>query len=137
MRIVAMLLVGLCALAAAPGHAGEPESIRIELNTANPAEGTCRLSFVIANKGDAALTSLKLDLVVFGRDGVINNRLIAEMGPLRAAKTIVKTFEVAEACAGIGSILLNDVTACAPGEAASCLDRLVLASRISDIRFFK
>lgn len=137
MRTVVTAFIALLALAAAAAHADEQEPIHIELNSANTAENGCRLSFVIGNKGDTALASLKLDLVVFGRDGVINNRLIAEMGPLRAAKTIVKIFEVTEACPGIGSILLNDVTTCAPHDAASCLDRLVLASRIPDIRFFK
>jgi hypothetical protein len=137
MRTAVPVVIALLALPAAPAHAIEREPIRIELNSANAAEKGCRLSFVIENRADAGLDSLKLDLVVFGRDGVINNRLIAEMGPLQAAKTIVKIFEVAEACTGIGSILLNDVTACAPDGAEKCLARLVLASRVSDIRLFK
>jgi hypothetical protein len=122
---------------APPGVATAAESIRLELNAARPAENQCRLSFVIENKADAELRSLKLDLVLFGREGAIARRLIAEMGPLRAAKTVVKTFEVDATCDALGAILVNDVTACAPGAPAACLDRLALASRLPAIRLFK
>lgn len=120
-----------------PAVAAPAESIRLELNAATSASNQCRLSFVIENKGASALRSLKLDLVMFGRDGVIARRLIAEIGPLRAAKTTVKTFEVDGDCAAFGSILINDVATCAPDEASACLDRLDLASRIANIRLFK
>jgi hypothetical protein len=58
------------------------------------------------------------------------------MGPLRASKTIVKTFAVDGACGEIGSILVNDVT-CAPGTPDACLTGLTLASRIKDVRLYK
>lgn len=139
MKPAAALMLPLLALAtpavAAPATVDEP--IRIELNTAAPAKDRCRLSFVIENKAAHTLSSLKLDLVMFGRDGAIERRLVAEMGPLRAAKTMVKTFEVEGACAALGSILVNDVTACAPDEASACLGRLALKSRLPDIRLFK
>jgi hypothetical protein len=63
--------------------------------------------------------------------------MVVEMGPVRAAKTIVRTFNVETDCGQIGSILLNEVTACAPGELATCLDRPTLSSRSSTIRFYK
>ena len=59
------------------------------------------------------------------------------MGPLRAAKTVVKTFEVDGDCAALGSILVNDVTACAPDDAGTCLGRLELKSRLPHVRLFK
>lgn len=112
------------------------DPIGIELNTAAGTNG-CRLSFVVENKGAAAVTSLKLDLVVFNKEGAIDRRLVAEMGPLRAEKTVVKTFELERGCTDLGSILVNGVTACAPGDAESCLDRLVLKSRLPNVRLFK
>lgn len=113
------------------------ESIRVELNSAEPVQNRCRLSFVIENAGETAYDSLKLDLVIFDRDGVIQRRVVAEMVPLRRAKTIVKAFEIDTDCARMGSVLLNDVTACEPGGQNACLDRLVLASKIKDVRFYK
>lgn len=125
-----------CGGAVAPVHADDTP-ITIEINSAEAAQNKCRVAFVIANKGDAAVDTLKLDLAVFNRDGIVQRRLIAEMGPLRRAKTIVKTYEIETECAQIGSILVNDVTACAPGDAAACLDRLSLTSKVGDIKFYK
>jgi hypothetical protein len=113
-------------------------SIHVELNAAESVPpNNCRLSFVVENNGDSAIDTLKLDLAVFDREGAIQRRMIVEIGPIRATKTIVRTFNVETDCGHIGSILLNDVTACAPGEPGACLDRLMLSSRTSTIRFYK
>jgi hypothetical protein len=127
----------LLALLPAPLAWAADDPIRIELNTAETVQSRCRLSFVIENKGDTAYENLKLDLVIFNREGVIQRRVVAEMAPLRRAKTIVKAFEIEGDCAQMGAVLVNDVTACAPDEAGACLDRLALSSRIASVRFYK
>jgi hypothetical protein len=130
--LFALLSVGVATIAAA-----DP-TIHIELNAAETApEDHCRLSFVVQNNAESPIDTLKLDLALFDREGTINRRMIVEIGPLRAAKTIVRTFSVERDCGQIGAILLNDVTACAPSEPGGCLDRLTLSSRPSTIRFFK
>ena len=97
-------------------------AIHIELNAAATGQQDhCRLSFVIENNAENAIDTLKLDLAVFDREGAINRRIIVEIGPLRAAKTIVRTFSVETDCGRVGSILLNDVTACSPGETRGAL----------------
>jgi len=111
--------------------------IRIELNTVENVQNSCRLSFVIENKGETPIETLKLDLAVFGREGAIQRRLIVELGPIRGSKTLVRAFDVEGDCAQIGSVLVNDVTACAPGDPGTCLDRLALSSRSSAVRLFK
>jgi hypothetical protein len=134
LALVAMFVVP-AVVAAAPNEPADP--IRVELNSAESVQGRCRMSFVIENKGEAAIDSLKLDLAVFGTNGIVQRRLVAELGPLRRAKTVVKAFEIEGDCAAIGSLLVNDVTVCAPGDAGACLDRLALASRLTNVRFFK
>jgi hypothetical protein len=130
--LFALLTVGVATIAAAG------PAIHIELNAAETAQQDhCRLSFVVENNAESAIDTLKLDLTLFNREGTINRRMIVEIGPLRAAKTIVRTFSVETDCGRIGSILLNDVTACSLGEPGGCLDRLALSSRPSTIRFFK
>jgi len=94
-------------------------------------------NFVVENKGNAGLESLKLDLVVFGTDGSITRRLITEMGPIRAMKTSVRAFLVDIDCKSMGAILVNDVTACTPGNPPACLDALGLSSRVKEIRLYK
>jgi hypothetical protein len=136
MRRAGWLLL-LLALLPGPQARAADEAIRIELNAAEAVQNRCRLSFVIENKTDTAYESLKLDLVIFNGDGVIQRRVVAEMAPLRKAKTIVKAFEIDSECAQMGAVLVNDVTACTPGEAGACLDRLTLASKLKGVRFYK
>ncbi len=135
-RAACVALLATVPVAAATAAAPE-NAVHIELNAAENVQSNCRLSFVIENKGDAGVDTLKLDLAVFGREGTIQRRLVVEMGPVRAAKTIVRAFDIDGDCGQIGSILVNDVTACAPGDPGACLDRLVLSSRPPAIRFFK
>jgi hypothetical protein len=133
----------LCALSVVSVLIGETasvaatEPIRLELNTLENSEGRCRVSFVIENKDQAALESLRLDLAVFNRDGILQRRAYADLAPLRGGKTAVKSFTLDVGCSDVGSILINDVTACAPGETNACLDRLALSSRAKDVRFYK
>jgi hypothetical protein len=122
-------------LTAASSMAEEP--FRLELNAAEAEAGKCRLSFVVENPSAAAIDALKLDLAIFGRDGAIRRRLLTEMAPVRPRKTVVRSFDVEGDCAAIGSILVNEVAACAPASLGDCLDRLSLSSRLPELRLFK
>ena len=136
-RVRHLIGAALAAALVAPNLAwGDDPTLRVELNAAEPAAARCRLTFLVENRGETPVESLKLDFALFGREGGIERRLIAELGPVRRAKTIVRTFEVENACESVASILVNDVVACAPAGLGDCLDRLALASRIP-IRLFK
>jgi hypothetical protein len=128
--VVLQALLPLCAFAA-------DEKVLIELNSIESADNRCRLNFVVENKSRVAIESMKLDLVVFGTDGGILRRLVTDMGPVRAIKTVVRVFVFDDECRQIGAILVNDVAACAPGEPGACLDGLGLSSRIKALRLYK
>jgi hypothetical protein len=51
----------------------------------------------------------------------------------RGAKMMVKAFELDTEYGQTGSILVNDVAACAPMEPDACLGRLVLSSRVPSV----
>jgi hypothetical protein len=135
MRSVAAFIVALGVLAALPAPAAE-QNVRVELNAFESTDTQCRMTFVIENKS-AALESLKLDLVVFNSESVVYRRLITEMGPVRSGRTIVKTFAIDTKCAQVGAVLVNDVSACTPGEPNACLDGLALSSRVNNVRLYK
>jgi hypothetical protein len=116
--------------------AAAEHAIRVELNTMESSETACRLTFVIQNNG-VSLESLKLDLVVFNTESIVYRRIITEMGPVRTGRTIVKTFAIDTQCAQIGSVLVNDIAACVPGEPNACLDGLTLESRLKTVRLYK
>lgn len=133
MRIVtAAIALGLLASLA---QAAE-QNVRVELNTLESAESQCRTTFVIENKS-ATLETLKLDLVVFNTESIVYRRLITDLGPVRAGRTIVKTFVIETPCAQIGAVLVNRVSTCAPGEPEACIDGLTLTSRVKNVRFYK
>jgi hypothetical protein len=121
----------------APTFALAAEETHVELNAAENADRSCRLTFVIENRGAQSIDALKLDLALFNTEGAVYRRMVVDLAPVRGAKTIVKTFAVEGECAQLGAVLLNEVTACAPGEPATCLDALALSSRLKGVRFYK
>ncbi len=104
----------------------------LELNKLEPRERGCRAYIVVGNPGTSGFKTFKVDLIIFRKDGIIDRRLALDLGPLRAAKTTVKTFDLeATPCEGIGSVLVNDVMDCKPddGGALDCLSGLSVSSR--------
>lgn len=120
---------------------GPAAPIRLELNRLEAREAGCRVWFVLNNAGAEALDPLRLDLVLFGRDGAVARRLAVDVGPLPAGRTVVRLFDVAgQPCEGIGQFLLNDILACngtAPDARSACIERTVLASRPEGVAFLK
>jgi hypothetical protein len=122
---------------AAPTLAYAQDDLRLELNAADTVQNRCRMSFLVENKAERAVDSLKLDLVIFGTENTMQRRMVIEVGPVRKAKTMMRTYEVERECAQIGSILVNDIASCSPGDPASCMDQLALSSRVGSIRVYK
>lgn len=122
---------------ALPSFAAAEDVLRLELNTTESAQGRCRMSYLIENKSDRAVDAFKLDLVILSTENTMQRRMVIDIAPVRAAKTIFRTYEVDRDCGQIGAVLVNEVQACTPGDPSTCLDRLALASKVSTIRLFK
>ena len=131
-RHVALLLCGLI-----PTLAQAEELSRLELNAVENANNRCMLTFLIESKTSKAIDSLKLDLVQFNLESVMQRRMIIEMGPIRGMRTIVRTFPIEGECGQIGAILVNDIAACSVGDPGECMDGLTLSSRVKTIRLYK
>lgn len=134
-----LLLTSLFLLGAAlPALAQEAPPIGIELNRLEPQGAACRVWMVSRNPGPDALDPLRLDLIVFGKDGVIARRMALDLGPLPGRKTQARIFDLAgQSCDSLGSLLVNDVMACGPTAEtkAACLSRLSLSSRADGVSF--
>ncbi|UFN48673.1 Tat pathway signal protein [Roseomonas sp. OT10] len=119
--------------------------IGLELNRLEPqpslgAGGGCRAWLLLRNPGEEAVDPLRLDLLIFGKDGVIARRLALDVGPLPASKTLARIFDLsALPCDQIGSLLLNDLLACgpAPEGRTACLPRINTSSRVAGVGFDK
>jgi hypothetical protein len=133
LRVVLLLFV----LIGGAAKAQEEELARLELNAIETADNRCRMTFLVENKSTRNIDSLKLDLAMFNPEGVIRQRMIIEMGPVRGKRTNVRTFSSDGECSQLGAILVNDVSACAPGEPTACMDGLALSSRVKNVRLYK
>jgi hypothetical protein len=121
----------------APEAAGETGRVSIELNRLEARNEGCRVWMLVRNPG-AAVDPLRLDLVVFGKDQVVNRRIALDLGPLPAEKTMARIFDLTGTpCDGVGHILLNDVLACGPDAPAACLARLAVSSRAQGVALEK
>lgn len=132
MTAAACIFLAASATAAAPVRAEPPLSV--ELNKLEQRDGACRAYLVILNGTKDAFDALKLDLVLFGSDGVIATRLALDAAPLAAGKTAVKPFDISGIeCAAIGRVLLNDILSCAStaGARDDCVALIVTSSRAS------
>ncbi len=129
-----LLLAGIGLAFPAPASAENTAvgDITVELNRLEDVEKGCRLSFVFTNTMPVAVEGLAIEAVLFNADGQVDRFLLLKARPLSPAKTRVQQFDVGQAtCSGIGSVLLNDVTACAGDglDAAACLDAVKPTSR--------
>ena len=137
LRTAGALLGAIGALSGFTSPAFAKDDITLELNKLEPVKDACQAYFLIEEKAAKPLQSLKADLIIFGKDGGIAKRLIAELGPVRSKKTSVKIFAIEVPCPEISGVLLNDVASCAPeATAEACLDRLAVSSRLAT-RFYK
>ncbi|MFC4166240.1 Tat pathway signal protein [Teichococcus aestuarii] len=129
--------------AAVPGATPAAERIGLELNRLEPRQNAgangCRVWLVLRNPGAEPVDPLRLDLLIFGKDGVVAQRLSLDVGPLPREKTMARVFDLStQPCDGIGAFLLNDLLACGAAEtAAACLPRLALSSRVDGVSFEK
>ncbi len=127
--LASAFVLGLC-LAGGPSLAATP--VTIELNKLESVENACRAYLVFRNTTQSSFSAFRLDLVLFGKDGVISRRLAVEAAPLAPGRTSVKLFDIqGVGCGDIGQVLLNDVVACkdASGDRTDCIGIVDLVSK--------
>lgn len=111
--------------------AQDATQIAVELNKLETIESGCRIYVVVDNKSETDFKTLKLDLVLFRTDGIVDQRFFVDLAPLRNHKRIVKLFELNKvACDDIGSFLVNDVVECRSESenVDGCLARMSVSS---------
>ncbi|SNB64775.1 hypothetical protein SAMN07250955_104138 [Arboricoccus pini] len=129
---------------APPAQSGAGGKVTIELNKLEPVDQACRIYLLLRNDTDVDFTALQLELVSFGADGVINQRVAVDLAPLQPKKTLVKLFDVqSTACDSVTRLLLNDTLRCegsqggaAPAEIKECLAFLAPSSK-GKVEFWK
>ena len=140
--LTAAALIAPPALLAPPvALAQDTPQLTLELNKLEPAQAAggagagCRAYLVATDpEGGPKVDALRLDLVLFGTDGVIARRIALDVGPVQPGRTQVRPFELRDLpCDGIGQVLVNDALICKidGADQTGCLDRIKTTSRVS------
>ena len=119
----------------------QEQKVDIELNSIGLRNDACEVYLRVRNRTDMEFQTFKVDLAFFDRQGIINDRSLVELGPLRANKTSLHVFQMPEMdCNDVGEVLLNDITECAVSDAANgpqdCLSLVTLSAK-GDIAFIR
>ena len=144
MRLIPLLVsgvVGAGLLLPYAVRADDAPLLTLELNKMEPiaaASGAgpgCRAYLVASDpEGGPKFDALRLDLVLFGTDGVISRRIALDVGPVSPGRVQVRPFELRDVpCDSLGQMLVNDALICKVGGAdqTDCLDRIKTATRVS------
>ncbi|WP_108659782.1 hypothetical protein [Acuticoccus kandeliae] len=121
----------------ADAPAASPAHLVLDLNALSPHEGGCRVSFVVRNQMATEIEDLSLEVAIFGDSGALDRLLRLNFGLLLDGKTRVRQFDLdGTACDGIGSVLVNDVSACSGADLTplACLRALETRSEL-DVTF--
>lgn len=125
-------------LAAASGAAAqEPDKagIAIELSAAEPADGACKLSFVVRNGHKADIGKAVYETVLFDDQGQVARLTLLDFQDLPAGRLRVRQFQFPHTCEGISRVLINGADTCTgdglPDDA--CSRGLVLSSRAMEL----
>lgn len=87
--------------------------LSVELNTADQAAGSCRLTFVAQNSLGADLAAAVLETVLFDTSGQVIDLTLFDFKDLPDGSPRVRQFDLAGVqCASLGRVLLNGVHAC-------------------------
>lgn len=106
--------------------------IAIELNRLEQRDDSCRLTLVFTNRLGQPIETLEIETVLFDKERRVERFVVFKPRPLMPGKIRAQQFDLADLdCGRIGSVLVNDVTACEAGDLdeAGCLARIAPDSR--------
>ncbi len=99
----------------------------LELNSAQPSDKGCRLTFVVTNNLGAELTKAAFEIALFNDAGVVDRLTVLDFNELPEGKTKVARFDLAGTdCAKVSRVLINHATECTGAgiDPKACLSQL-------------
>jgi hypothetical protein len=117
------------------GSQPDQRPLLVWLDSIQPSDKQCRLTFDVQNRSDDAIDSMKGDFIVLAANRQQLDRFIAELGPVRPRRSFIRTFALNFQCDQMAELRINDVVECSPPPMNRCLDMIGTSSRIEKIRF--
>lgn len=111
-----LLVAASFAAATGPVRAQEPApqpSLVLELNSLQPSDKGCRVTFVVSNNLGAELAKAAFEIALFNEAGIVDRLTVLDFNELPEGKTRVVRFELAGTdCAKVSRVLINSATQC-------------------------
>lgn len=107
-------------------------SLALELNSVQPSDKGCRLTFVVVNKLGSELTRAAFEFALFNEQGVVDRLTVLDFKELPAGKTKVTRFELpGTQCTSVTRVLINGATECEGQgiEPTACMRQLTTTSK--------
>lgn len=108
-------------------------SLKLELNSAEQIETSCRLIFMTRNDLGGDLDELSFETVLFDTEGTVERFTLFAFRDVPAGRIRVRQFDLPDTqCASIGRVLINGASTC-NGEGVAevdCTARLETTTRI-------
>lgn len=115
-RSVATVLVALGACGVGTAAAAPP--LEIELNKLEQAGAGCRFYLVISSRDAPTLESLSLDLALFDTAGIVDRRIVLDLGRIPAGRRLLRAVVIPDLdCDRVGQVLYNGAPSCDAGSA--------------------
>ncbi len=108
--------------------------LSVELNSLQPSDGGCRLTFVVKNGMGSDLSRAAFELVLFDTEGTVERITVVDFQDLPDAGTKVRQFDFkGTQCDRLGRVLINDATDCTGDgvERRACLSNLETSTKTS------
>lgn len=108
--------------------------LSVELNSLQPSDGGCRLTFVVKNGMDSDLSRAAFELVLFDSEGTVERITVVDFQDLPSTSTKVRQFDFkGTQCDRLGRVLINDTTDCTGDgvERRACLSNLETSTKTS------
>ena len=132
LALSAAVATAFCSGAAAQESAKPAPALSLELNSAQPSDKGCRLTFVVTNDLGAALSKATFEIALFNEAGVVERLTVLDFKDLPAGKTKVTRYDLAGIdCTKVSRVLVNAATDCAGSgiEPTACMRGLKTSTR--------
>ena len=85
----------------------------LDLNTAEPVDGGCRLTFLVTNDLPADLAQLSLETVILTTTGAVERLTLFDFRDIPQSRPRVRQFDLqGVSCDAIGQVLINGAAVC-------------------------
>ncbi len=134
-----LLLFSISAFSAENSASSSPTLLQMEINKTEQRDGLCVVYMKLRNHTGKEFSELKAEMFAFDKNELVSAHFLVDFQKILADKTIIKLIPLKdEQCNQLGSILLNQMSACktTDGDFPNCMQQVKTTSK-TKIELFK